>query len=253
MPWEIVTGCYGAMESADSITMKAPVTPQTLYDLASLTKIVGATSVSLTLLRDHKLMLTDRVSQYLPEFLAGAKDETEKQLRKKVTIEHLLTHSSGLPAWAPLFQNAKTYQAVLKASLEIPLQAEPGTRTRYSDLGLIILGEVLSRAGGKRLADLEGERVFMPLGLRDTLRNPPQALWGRIAPTERRPDGHSFWHGIVHDENARAGQGLTAHAGLFSTADDLAILASEWLRSSWGEQDFSSHIGGRVHTPAKHR
>lgn len=212
----------------------AAVTPDTLYDLASMTKIVGATSVSLTLVRDHKLNLADPVSKYLPEFVAAAKDDTDRQRREKVTLMHLLTHSAGLVASADLTKHGNTYPAVLKSAIDTPLQADPGARTKYSDLGLIILGEALARAGGAPLKDLEIERVFEPLKMHDTMRNPPQSLLGRIAPTERRPDG-TYWHGIVHDENARAGQGLTAHAGLFSCADDLSIWAGEWLRAIHGE------------------
>ncbi|HEV3416871.1 MAG TPA: serine hydrolase domain-containing protein, partial [Pirellulales bacterium] len=213
----------------------AEVTPETLYDLASVTKIIGTTSVVLTLVRDGKLAVTDPVSRYVPEFLTAANDETDKQRRAKVTIEHLLTHSSGLPAGAPLYKKADTYDGIINLVLATPLQVEPGARSVYSDLGVMLLGEVVARAGGKRLADLEQERVFTPLGLHDTMRNPPAALVARIAPTERRADGTGFWQGVVHDENARAGEGLTAHAGIFSTADDMARWSAEWLKGTRGE------------------
>lgn len=215
----------------------AAVTPQTLYDLASVTKIIGATSVTLTLVRDGKLAVSEPVSKYVPEFITTAKDETEKERRSKITIEHLLTHSSGLPAWAKLYEKANGYSEILKQVLATPLEAEPGTRTAYSDLGVILLGEIISRAGGKPLAELEKERILDPLKLHDTLRNPPTTLIERIAPTERKADGSGFWQGIVHDENARAGDGLTAHAGLFSTADDMARWAAEWLKGSRGESE----------------
>ncbi|HEV2968814.1 MAG TPA: serine hydrolase domain-containing protein [Pirellulales bacterium] len=213
----------------------AEVTPETLYDLASVTKIIGTTSVVLTLVRDGKLAVTDPVSRYVPEFLDAAKVETDKQRRAKVTIEHLLTHSSGLPAGAPLYKKAETYDGIIKQVFATPLEAEPGARSVYSDLGVMLLGEVAARAGGKRLADLEQERIFAPLGLHDTMRNPPAALIARIAPTERRGDGKGFWQGVVHDENARAGEGLTAHAGIFSTADDMARWSAEWLKGTRGE------------------
>ena len=216
----------------------AAVTPHTLYDLASLTKIVGTTSVVLTLVRDGKLALTDPVSKYVPEFLTAGKDATDRRRRARVTIEHLLTHSSGLPAWEPLYKSAHTYDGILKQVIATPLEADPGVRTRYSDLGAMLLGEAAARAGGKRLADLERERVFKPLALTETLRNPPKSLLPRIAPTEARPDGKGYWHGIVHDENARAGEGLTAHAGLFSTAADMARWSTEWLKAVRGESKF---------------
>jgi CubicO group peptidase (beta-lactamase class C family) len=87
------------------------------------------------------------------------------------------------------------------------------------------------------LADLEQERIFKPFGLHDTLRNPPKSLLSRIAPTESRGEGKGFWQGVVHDENARAGEGLTAHAGLFSTADDMARWSTEWLKGARGESE----------------
>ena len=210
-------------------------TPQTLYDLASMTKIVGTTSVLLTLVRDEKLSVTDPVSKYLPSFLTAIDDPKDRARREKVTLEHLLTHSAGLAAGAPLYKTAKTYEGVLAAALAVPLEADPGTREKYSDLGMIILGEIVGRAGGKKLPELERERVFAPLGLKDTLRNPPKELLPRIAPTERKPDSQEFWHGIVHDENARAGEGATGHAGIFATADDLGVWAAEWLKGTKGE------------------
>ncbi len=212
----------------------ATVTPQTLYDLASMTKIVGATSVSVTLVRDHLLDLHAPVSKYLPEFLAAAKDDEDRQRREKVTILNLLTHSSGMPADAELWKHAKTYLDVVRGAMAVRLKTDPGQATVYSDLGMIICGEALARAGGKPLQQLEIERVFEPLSMHDTMRNPPKSLWDRVAPTERRPDG-AYWHGIVHDENARAGEGLTAHAGIFSNVDDLSIWAGEWLRALRGD------------------
>jgi CubicO group peptidase (beta-lactamase class C family) len=222
---------FGRLDYSDG----PKATPQTLYDLASITKIIGTTSVVLTLVRDGKLAVTDPVGRYVPEFLDAAKDATDKERRAKVTVEHLLTHSSGLPAGAPLYKSANTYEGVLKLMLAVPLDVDPGQRTLYSDLGVILLGEVASRAGGKPLAELEQERVFKPLVLHDTLRNPPASLLSRIAPTEQRADGMGFWRGVVHDENARAAEGLTGHAGLFSTADDMARWSAEWLKGARGE------------------
>ncbi len=213
------------------------VTTETLYDLASVTKIVGATSVTLTLVRDGKLAVSEPVSKYVPEFISAAKDEKEKERRAKITIAHLLTHSSGLPRWEPLYDKANTYPEILKQDIATPLEAEPGTQTAYSDLGVILLGEIISRAGGNPLAELERERVFKPIDLTNTLRNPPASLISRVAPTERRADGKGFWQGIVHDENARAGEGLTAHAGLFSTAHDMARWSAEWLKGARGESE----------------
>jgi CubicO group peptidase (beta-lactamase class C family) len=218
-------------------------TPETLYDLASITKIIGTTSVALTLVRDGKLNLTDPLSKYLPEFLADATDPTDKERKAKVTIEHLMTHSSGLPPEGraadgrPLWKAANTYQDLIKLAAATPIDVAPGERTEYSDLGMILLGEALGRAGGKPLFELEKERVFNPLGLHDTMRNPPASLLDRIAPTEKKADAEGYWRGVVHDENARAAEGLTGHAGIFSTADDMARWCTEWLKGARGESD----------------
>jgi CubicO group peptidase (beta-lactamase class C family) len=211
------------------------VTADTLYDLASVTKIVGATSVVMTLVHDGKLSLDDSVSKYVPEFLAAAKDDAENAQRAKVTIAHLMTHSSGLPKWAPLYERASTYGETIKLVIATPLEIEPGTREAYSDLGVMLLGEIAARVGGKPLVELEKEWVFKPIGMHDTMRNPPADLMERIAPTEKKSDGPGYWRGIVHDENARGGEGLTAHAGLFSTANDMARWSAEWLKGARGE------------------
>ena len=227
---------FGKLDYADG---PKPM-PETLYDLASITKIIGTTSVMLTLVRDGKLAVTDPVSKYLPEFLTEAKDQTDRDRKAKVTIEHLMTHSSGLPAEGqsegkPLWKSANTYHGLIKLALTTPMDVAPGERTEYSDLGMILLGEAAGRAGGKPLAELEKERVFKPLGLHETMRNPPASLLDRIAPTEQKADGTGFWRGVVHDENARAAEGLTAHAGIFSTADDMARWCTEWLKAVHGD------------------
>jgi CubicO group peptidase (beta-lactamase class C family) len=221
-----------------------PVTAKSLYDLASLTKVVGTTSVVLALVRDGKLALEDPVAKHLPEFRGGG--------RERVRIDHLLTHSSGLPAWRPLYQEASGHAGILALAIATPLEAPPGTRERYSDLGFIILGEVAARAGGKSLPDLERELVFGPLGLTDTMRNPPASELARTVPTEVRPApagspagsataAARAIRGTVHDENAAAAGGLTGHAGLFSTAGDVSLFAAEWLRGRRGESPVFPH------------
>jgi len=212
-------------------TNGAQVKLTTIYDLASLTKVVGTTAVYMRLVALGKVDVGEPVSKYLPEFVDAAANEAERNWRQKLTLEHLLTHSGGLVAWKPLYRSVSSYSELLKAIYATPLDAEPGRQFRYSDLGMILAGEVAARVGGKPLAELERELVFAPLGMTDTLRNPPQNLWMRIPPTERLPDTDELVHGIVHDENARAGQGITGHAGLFSTAEDLGRLAAEWLRA----------------------
>jgi CubicO group peptidase (beta-lactamase class C family) len=214
----------------------SPVTPDSLYDLASLTKVVGTTSVCLALVRDGRLAPGDAVARHLPEAAALG--------QAGATIEHLLTHSSGLPAWLPLYREARGYADVLRLACAAGLESPPGRVERYSDLGFILLGGICARAGGQPLPRLEEELVFRPLGMRSTLRNPPAAELARVVPTEKRlQDGAGgangaltvTTRGVVHDENAAAGDGVTGHAGLFSTADDLGLLAAELLRGLRGE------------------
>ena len=207
------------------------VTTSTIYDLASLTKVAGTTAVYMRLVALDKVRLNKPVSQFLPGFIEGAASDEEKSWRQKITIEHLLTHTAGLAAWKPLYKSVNSYAALLQAIYATPLESEPGRRFRYSDLGMILAGEIASRIGGKPLAELERELVFNPLGMSDTLRHPSTNLLARIPPTEKLPDTGEFVHGVVHDENARAGEGITGHAGLFSTVGDLGKLVTEFLRA----------------------
>ncbi len=195
-----------------------PVTQDTLYDLASLTKVVATTTMAMMLLDDERLTLDARVQSFLPHFTGADKD--------RVTLRHLLTHSAGVDWWAPLYETLSGADAYQNHVQGMDLVAVPGTTTRYSDLGLILLGAVLERAAGMSLDRFVEQRVFTPLGMTDTQFNPPKALLDRIAPTEV----DAIWrqrlvHGEVHDENARALGGVAPHAGLFATAGDLARFA----------------------------
>jgi len=228
-------------------------TPRTLYDLASLTKVVGTTCVVMALVRDGKMAIEDPVSRHVPGFSGGKKAEVE--------IAHCLSHSSGLPAWRAVHLEARGYREVLARVLATDLEAAPGTREAYSDLGFMLLGEAAARAGGKSLAELERELVLDPLGLADTARTVPEKDLARTAPTEKlaspragaavpRP-GEAFTRGVVHDENAAAAGGGTGHAGLFSTADDLAVLAAELLRARTGKSRiFPAPLLARFTSPA---
>lgn len=224
------------------------VTQLTQYDLASLTKVVGTTSVILRLAQDERIDLAAPISRYIPEFLARAADEGERERRRSVTVEHLLTHCAGLVAWRPFYRDVSSYDELLDRVLRTPLERAPGEKTVYSDLGFILLGEIAARVGGRPLPELERSLVFAPLGMTDTLRNPPSEQRPRAAPTELSAEGAEgpegpegpasepgpCWQGVVHDENARAGGGVTGHAGLFSTAGDLCRLAEEILRCRRG-------------------
>jgi len=208
--------------------------------LASVTKVTGTTAVFMQLVQQGKVRISDPVSKYLPEFIDLAPTPEDRPRRKQVTVEHLLTHTAGLTAWKAYYRSQTNYAAMLRAILATPLERDPGAQTRYSDFGMLLAGEVAARAGKKPLAELERELVFAPLGMINTLRNPPPQIHARVAPTERWPGGTNFVHGVVHDENARAGEGITGHAGLFSTAEDLARLAAELLRAAEGKSKWLS-------------
>jgi CubicO group peptidase (beta-lactamase class C family) len=231
--WSEAFGCL-------DYTGRVPTTRDTLYDLASVTKVTGTTSVFMQLVQQGKVRITDPVSKYIPEFIDLAPTDEDRAKRKQITIEHLLTHTAGLMAWKAYYRTQTNYAAMLHAILTAPLESDPGARFRYSDFGMILAGEVASRAGQKPLAALERELVFMPLSMTNTLRNPPALIHARVAPTEKLPDSTNIVHGVVHDENARAAEGITGHAGLFSTAEDLGKLAAELLRAAEGKSKWLS-------------
>jgi beta-N-acetylhexosaminidase len=198
-----------------------PVTTDTMYDLASLTKVIVTTTMAMILVDEGKLDITKPVSAFLPEFRGGAKD--------KVTVWHLLTHSSGIDWWAPLYKELKGKEAYLKRIEAMDLVYEPGTKSVYSDLGVILLGEILERVAGQDLDSFARARIFEPLGMKDTTYRPGPALLPRIAPTENDPWRGHVLKGEVHDENAAALGGVAPHAGLFATAGDLARFAQMLL------------------------
>jgi CubicO group peptidase (beta-lactamase class C family) len=193
----------------------------TLYDLASLTKVVATTTAIMILFDEGKLGLDDRVSQYLPEFKGGDKG--------LVTIEHLLTHYSGLPAGRQLWLMAKSPAEARSLVIDAKLNCKPGRCFTYSDLGPDILGFVVEKITGKKFDQFVRERVLAPLSMTNTMFKPAASLKPRIAPTATEaPRGHSIW-GEVHDESAFALGGVTGHAGLFSSAADLAVFAQMML------------------------
>jgi CubicO group peptidase (beta-lactamase class C family) len=200
---------------------------RTIYDLASLTKVVGTTSALMVLYDEGKIRLDDPVSQYIPGFVGGAKD--------RVTLRMLLEHRSGLPAGRDLWRIAHTPAEAREAVIATPLGCEPGRCYEYSDLGADMLGFVVEAVSGQRLDEFLEERVFQPLGMTDTHFLPSDSLRSRIAPTETSPPRGYPLRGEVHDENAFALGGVAGHAGLFSTAADLAVFAQMMLDG--GEYD----------------
>ncbi|HEV7502899.1 MAG TPA: serine hydrolase, partial [Vicinamibacteria bacterium] len=199
----------------------APARVDTMYDLASLTKVIVTTTMAMILVDEGKLDITKPVSAFLPEFHGGAKD--------KVTVWHLLTHSSGIDWWAPLYKELQGKDAYLKRIEAMDLVYEPGTKSVYSDLGVILLGEILERVAGQDLDSFAHERLLGPLGMKDTTYRPGPELRPRIAPTENDPWRGHVLRGEVHDENAAALGGVAPHAGLFGTATDLARFAQMLL------------------------
>src|SRR5688572_24700798 len=201
---------------------KTPVVPsRTIYDLASLTKVVATTTAIMILYDEGKIRLDDPVSKFLPAFSGGAKDD--------ITIQHLLEHRSGLPAGRDLWRIAMTPGEARQAALETPLECNPGRCMIYSDLGPDILGFVVEAVTEQRLDAFLQERLFDPLQMEDTYFRPHWTLRDRIAPTELTPPRGYPLRGEVHDENAFALGGVAGHAGLFSTATDLAVFAQMML------------------------
>lgn len=192
-----------------------PVDPErTVYDIASLTKVVGTTTAVMLLVEDDKLELDAPVSRYLPEFTGEGKDA--------VTVRHLLAHTSGLPAGA--VPRGDSPDEVLRNLLRTPLRAAPGEKMVYSDIGFVVLWTAAQRAAGESLPQLLERRVYAPLGMASTGFNPGEGC-DRCTPTGRRPDGTPV-RGVVHDPIARKLGGVSGNAGLFSTAGDLSRMAA---------------------------
>ncbi|WP_207782658.1 serine hydrolase domain-containing protein [Phytoactinopolyspora limicola] len=199
----------------------------TIFDLASVTKLFCAIVV-LQLVETEHVGLDVPVARYIPEFAANGKGA--------VTTRHLLTHTAGLRAWAPLYSEYSTPEERVAAIYAEEPQDPPGTRYVYSDLGLITLGKLSERITGTTLDRLVAERITDPLGMTDTMYNPPDELRHRIAATEDMPwTGRGIVRGEVHDENAWSLNGVAGHAGLFSTTADLAVFCQMLLNG--GEYD----------------
>jgi CubicO group peptidase (beta-lactamase class C family) len=210
---------FGRLDwNSDSPTVEPT---ESIYDLASLTKVVGTTTALMILYDQGKVGLDDPVSKYIPEFSGGEKD--------LVTIRLLLEHRSGLPAGRDLWRIAHSPQEAREAVIQTPLVYHPDQYYEYSDLGADMLGFVVEAASGQRLDQFLAENVWKPLGMEDTFFKPADSLRDRIAPTEVNPPRGYPLRGEVHDENAFALGGVAGHAGLFSTASDLAIFAQMML------------------------
>lgn len=192
-----------------------PVTDSTLYDIASLTKVVGTTAAIMKLVDSGIISLDDKVIKYIPEFASNGKEQ--------ITIRNLLLHNSGLPAYQKFYLTCSTAKEVLDSIYNSKLIYPVGDSTVYSDFGFIVLGKIIEKVTGTSLDEYLRREFFEPLGMYNTMFNPSEGLLHRIAPTEE----DTIWrkklvHGTVHDETAALLGGVSGHAGIFSNALDLA-------------------------------
>ena len=218
---------------------KEPMTPDTVFDMASLTKVLVTTTCVMRMVQLGQVKLNDPVAKYIPEFAQNGKSD--------VTVRQLMTHYSGLrpdldlkPYWRGLDEG------YARANAE-KLVNPPGAVFVYSDINFIVLGELVQRVSGMPLNQYAQNYVFGPLGMTMTTFNPPETWIPRIAPTEHDERTGSLLRGVVHDPTARAMGGIAGHAGVFSTADDLAKFAQAMLNG--GAPILSPWIVEKMTTP----
>jgi uncharacterized protein YbbC (DUF1343 family) len=230
---------YGHRQVQPDVEM---MTTDTIFDLASLTKPLATATAVLLLIERGKLRLDDHVSTHLPGFRKHGKD--------RITVEQLLLHTSGLPAGNPVRDYDSGRAKAIEKINDLRLLAEPGKRFTYSDLGFIVLGELIEKLSGVPLDVFCEKNIFAPLGLRDTTFRPSKELIARTAPTEKVDD--HWLRGVVHDPRARRMGGFAGHAGLFGTADDLAAFAQMLLDGgTWQGRSILSADTVRLMTEAR--
>jgi len=193
----------------------------TLWDLASLTKVIGTTTALAQLIESGRVQLDAPVQRYIPAWTGPGKDS--------VTVRHLLTHTSGLPAFRPYDRETHNADSLAALLFDTPLERAPGDSMVYSDIGAFMMGRIVERVSGQRLDRYLRSHVFAPLRMTETMFNPPRSEWSRVAPTEFDSTRGGLVRGKVHDERAYYLGGVAAHAGLFSTASDLSRFASMLL------------------------
>jgi CubicO group peptidase (beta-lactamase class C family) len=203
-----------------------PVRSSDIFDLASITKVIATTSAIMRLVDQNKINIDKPVVTYLPDF-KGKKKKYKKQ-KSTITVKDLLSHSSGLPAFKQYHQMKKSRDLILGSIYDTEPVRMIGDTMIYSDVGAIMLGELVEKVSGLSLNKFTDSLVFEPLGMSTTFFNPPKEKIHRIVPTEIDPNGNLI-HGYVHDENAHSLGGVAGHAGLFSTAKDLAIFSQMML------------------------
>jgi len=195
---------------------------RTIWDLASLTKVVGTTTALAQLVERRQVELDAPVERYLPEWRGPRQDV--------VRVRHLLTHTSGLPSFRPYDRQTQDPDSIARLLFLTGLERAPGDSMVYSDIGAFVMGEIVERVSGMTLDRYLAANVFTPLGMLHTGFNPPDSTWHRVAPTEIDSLRGGLVLGKVHDERAYYLGGVAAHAGLFSSAADLARFATMLLR-----------------------
>ena len=232
---------YGKLDWAETA---GPTDLRSIYDLASLTKVVGTTTAAMILVDEGRLDLDAPVVQYLPWWAEG------DPAKESVTVRHLLLHRAGLPPFRTFYLEMEGRAAYASAIGQLELDYQPGTQTVYSDIGFMTLAFTIESVSGQGLDEFLRERVWDRLRMHDTGFRPAEALRDRIAPTEvDAVFRNTHVHGVVHDENAYAMGGVAGHAGLFSTITDLAVLAQTLLdggRVTGCEREDSDGGGERI-------
>ena len=241
-----------ALDAAGRFTWEedAPaVRPATVFDLASVTKVVATTAAAMLLADRGKLELDSRLGDILPGFVVGMEPHSGKE---RVTLRMLLAHTSGLPGYAPLFESCATPEALLRAALALKLEARSGERTEYSDIGFILLGKAIEVLSGEPLDRFCAREIFAPLGMETARFCPPESMRSAIPPTENDTGFRKRTiQGEVQDENAFVMGGVSGHAGLFANARDLLRFAACILargRTADGHQLFSAETVERFAT-----
>lgn len=221
-----------ACKAAGNLAYDLPspaVRTSTLFDLASLTKVVATASMAMLLYERGLLHLEAPVSAVVPEIISAGESDLR---RRKISLRMLLAHSSGFPAHEKLFLKARTRDELLRAAFTTPLAADPGSRGVYSDIGFMILGVALERLADEGIDSFCQREIFAPLQMINTAFNPPSELRAQIPPTVNdQTFRHKIVQGEVYDENASVLGGVAPHAGLFSTARDVAHFAHCTLHS----------------------
>lgn len=217
------------------VPQRLPMRLDTIFDVASLTKVIATTTAVMQLFEQGKIRLDDPVAEYWPEFAANGK--------ASITVREVMTHYSGLPPDLDLSFDWSGYDTAMQMIVNTSPIAPPGAQFIYSDIDFETLGELVRRISGQPLDQYSNEHIFKSLGMRDTMFNPPDALRSRIAPTQHEfgMTGQILW-GVVHDPTARRMGGVAGHAGLFSDARDLSIFCQMLLSGG-------SYHGVRILSP----